>query len=135
MPCQPRARINGSNEFSVPWRATGRSCPAVFACFKPFLFQPLTPKHMAAKKRSEPGSDKEKDPRGDVTLAPADVEKLQELGKDFARAELLLGAHIARPPEPTANVAQSAAQSRTCCRCTRSAAPCSRASPSSGPQR
>ncbi|KZW00659.1 hypothetical protein EXIGLDRAFT_830555 [Exidia glandulosa HHB12029] len=55
---------------------------------------------MAAKKRSEPGSDKEKDPNGDINLSPADVEKLKDLQKDFARVELLLDRRAIKDLQP-----------------------------------
>ncbi|EJD55141.1 hypothetical protein AURDEDRAFT_109595 [Auricularia subglabra TFB-10046 SS5] len=53
---------------------------------------------MAAKKRSEPGSDKEKS--NEVTLSPAEVEKLEEVQKEFSRAELLLERHAIKQLKP-----------------------------------
>jgi len=41
-------------------------------------------------KRSSPGADIEKNPLGDVELSDEDAEKLQNIQKDIARAELVL---------------------------------------------
>lgn len=45
----------------------------------------------AAKKRASPGADVEKNPLAAVELGDEDARKLQEVQKDIARVELVLG--------------------------------------------
>lgn len=45
----------------------------------------------AAKKRGSPGADVEKNPLAAVELGDEDARKLQEVQKDIARVELVLG--------------------------------------------
>lgn len=60
----------------------------------------LTPNHRQAKKtmsgikRASPGAEDEKNPLGDVELTDEDAQKLQELQRDIARTELILGEYI-----------------------------------------
>lgn len=45
----------------------------------------------AAKKRASPGADVGKNPLAAVELSDEDAKKLQEVQKDIARVELVLG--------------------------------------------
>ena len=47
---------------------------------------------MSGKKRASPGIDTEKDPLESAELSDEHAQKLQDVQKQFERAELILGA-------------------------------------------
>lgn len=46
---------------------------------------------MSGKKRASPGADTEKNPLENTELSDENAQKLQEIQKQFERAELILG--------------------------------------------